>query len=91
MLGNLDALLIGDALSKASRQMLEDWMLAGTVTGPLIRAGVPKTWQVADKSGGGGNATRNDIGLIYRPDKAPILASIYFTGSTLDIARPQTR
>ncbi|MCM5555380.1 class A beta-lactamase [Pleomorphomonas sp. NRK KF1] len=86
MLGNLDTLLLGDALSKASRQMLEDWMLEGTVTGPLIKAGVPKTWQVADKSGGGGHATRNDIGIIYRPDKAPILASIYFTGSTLDMA-----
>ena len=86
MMGNLDVLFLGDALSDASRQTLEDWMLAGTVTGPLIKAGVPKTWQVADKSGGGGNATRNDIGILYRPEKAPILASIYFTGSKLDMA-----
>ncbi|CAI9403931.1 Beta-lactamase CTX-M-1 [Pleomorphomonas sp. T1.2MG-36] len=84
MMGNVDALLLGDALSDASRKRLEDWMLAGTVTGPLIKAGVPKTWQVADKSGSGGNATRNDVGIIYRPDKAPILAAIYTTGSKLD-------
>lgn len=85
MLGNLDALLIGDALSEASRKTLEEWMLAGSVTGPLIRAGVPKTWQVADKSGAGGHGTRNDVGVIYRPDKAPILAAIYFTASDLDM------
>jgi beta-lactamase class A len=84
MMGNLDALFLGDALSEASRDKLEDWMMAGTVTGPLIKAGVPKLWQVADKSGGGANATRNDIGILYRPNTAPILASIYYTGSKLD-------
>ncbi|MBS1165772.1 MAG: bla [Proteobacteria bacterium] len=85
MLGNLDALLIGDALKGASRKQLEDWMLAGTVTGPLIKAGVPKTWQVADKSGSGANGTRNDIGVLYRPNTAPILVAIYTTGSPLDL------
>lgn len=86
MLGNLDALLLDHALSPASRKILEDWMLAGTVTGPLIKAGVPSTWRVADKSGTGGNGTRNDVGVLYRPDKAPILAAIYTTGSKLDAA-----
>lgn len=86
MLGNLDALLLDHALSKASRKQLEDWLLAGTVTGPLIKAGVPKTWQVADKSGSGANGTRNDVGILYRPNTAPILAAIYTTGSPLDMA-----
>ena len=85
MLGNLDRLLIGDALSEGSRKKLEDWMLESPVTGPLIRAGVPKTWQVADKTGGGANATRNDVGILYRPEKAPLLVAIYFTGSKLDM------
>lgn len=85
MLGNLDAILIGDALKEASRKQLEDWMLAGTVTGPLIKAGVPKTWQVADKSGAGANGARNDIGILYRPNTAPILAAIYTAGSPLDM------
>ena len=85
MLGNLDAVMIGDALKEASRDKLEEWMVAGTVTGPLIRAGVPKTWQVADKSGSGAHGTRNDIGVLYRPDSAPILAAIYTTGSKLDM------
>lgn len=86
MLGNLDALFIGDLLKEASRDKLEQWMADGTVTGPLIKAGVPKTWRVADKSGAGANGTRNDIGILYRPEKAPILASIYYTGSKLDMA-----
>lgn len=85
MLGNLDKLFIGDILSETSRDKLEEWMVTGTVTGPLIRAGVPKNWQVADKSGSGANATRNDIGVLYRPEKAPIIAAIYYTGSKLDM------
>ncbi|WP_370677299.1 class A beta-lactamase [Pleomorphomonas sp. PLEO] len=85
MLANLDTLFIGDALTEASRDKLEEWMVAGTVTGPLIKASVPETWQVADKSGSGANGTRNDIGVIYRPNTAPILASIYYTGSPLDL------
>ncbi len=85
MQANLETLFIGDVLTETSRDKLEEWMVTGTVTGPLIRAGVPKTWQVADKSGSGANGTRNDIGVIYRPDKAPIIAAIYYTGSKLDM------
>lgn len=85
MLGNLDTVLLGHALSSASRARLRGWMLAGTITGPLIKAGVPKDWQVADKSGAGAHGTRGDIGLLLPPRKSPILATIYYTGSPLDM------
>lgn len=86
MLHDLDAVLLGEALSAASRKQLLDWMLASSITGPLIKAGVPKTWRVADKSGSGDRGTRNDIGLILRPGRPPILAAIYYTGSPLDMS-----
>jgi beta-lactamase class A len=86
MLGDLDTVLLGQALTEASRKQLQDWMLASSITGPLIKAGVPKDWRVGDKSGSGDHGTRNDIGIILRPGKAPILAAIYYTASPLDMA-----
>lgn len=85
MLGDLDTVLLGHALSPASRARLQGWMMAGTITGPLMKAGVPKDWRVADKSGAGEHGTRGDIGMLLRPHKAPILAAIYYTGSPLDM------
>jgi beta-lactamase class A len=81
MLGDLQAVLLGSALSRSSRQQLEDWMLGGTITGPLLKAGVPKDWRVADKSGAGAHGTRNDIGILLPPKGASVLAAVYYTGS----------
>ena len=81
MLGDLNRVLLGNALTEASRQQLENWMLAGTITGPLLKAGLPKDWRVADKSGSGDHGTRNDIGIILRPQAAPILATVYYSNS----------
>ena len=41
MVGNLYAVLLGKTLSGASRMRLENWMFNSTVTGTLLRAGVP--------------------------------------------------
>lgn len=79
MVRNLDVVLLGKALSAASRSRLETWMLDSTITGTLLRAGMPKGWRVADKSGAGENGTRNDIGMITRPGAAPLLAAVYYT------------
>jgi len=86
MVRNLDAVLLGKALSDASRTRLETWMFDGTITGTLLRAGMPKGWRVADKSGSGENGTRNDIGMITRPGAAPLLAAVYYTQAPGELA-----
>jgi beta-lactamase class A len=86
MVRNLDAILLGKALSDASRQRLESWMFNSTITGALLRAGMPEGWRVADKSGAGRNGTRNDIGQITRPGAAPLLAAVYYTQAPGDMA-----
>jgi beta-lactamase class A len=88
MVGNLHALLIGDALSNASRQKLEDWMVANKTGADLIRAGLPNEWKIGDKTGRGGHNATNDVAIIRPPGKSPILLSIYFVGST---APPKAR
>ena len=48
----------------------------------MIRAGVPKTWSVGDKTGRGSNGATNDIAIMRPPGRAPILLAIYSVGST---------
>ena len=82
MVRNLNVLLIGKALSDASRTRLENWLLNSKITGNLLRAVLPDGWRVGDKSGSGERGSRADIGIILPPDAAPIGAAVYYTGST---------
>jgi beta-lactamase class A len=59
MLGNLKTILLGDALSPASRSKLLDWMAASTTGSLMLRAGLPRTWQVGDKTGRYANGAYN--------------------------------
>ncbi|HIS28995.1 MAG TPA: serine hydrolase [Candidatus Avamphibacillus intestinigallinarum] len=38
--------------------------------------GAPKGWKVADKSGAGTYGTRNDIAVVYPPNREPIVMAI---------------
>jgi beta-lactamase class A len=82
MVRDLNALLLGEVLSDASCTCIENWMLGSTITGDLLRAGVPNGWRVGDKSGSGERGTRNDIAIIMPPQGAPILAAVFYTEST---------
>jgi beta-lactamase class A len=83
MLGDMQRLLVGDALSTDSRQHLADWLLASKTGAKRVRAGLPSDWQVGDKTGTGGNGTANDIAVAWPPGRAPILVAVYFTGLTI--------
>ncbi len=62
-------------------QKLLSWMRATTTGDKRIRAGVPKSWRVADKTGSYENAA-NDIGLIYPPQRSPLAIACYVYGVT---------
>jgi beta-lactamase class A len=79
---DMQRLLLCDALSETSRRQLDDWLLHNETGGLMIRAGVPKTWSVGDKTGRGSNGAMNDIAIMRPPGRAPILLAIYFVGST---------
>jgi beta-lactamase class A len=82
MRDDLVRLLTGDVLSPASRRQLETW-LAGNKTGAqMIRAGVPTTWRVGDKTGRGDNGATNDVAVLRPPNRPPIFLAIYSVGST---------
>ena len=83
MLVDLDALLLGNALSNPSRKRLNSWLLANKTGAGRLRAGVPDTWQVGDKTGAGERGTANDIGILTPPGRDPILVTTFLTGATV--------
>jgi beta-lactamase class A len=73
MAGSLRAFTLGTALTPEKRTVLTDLMRANTTGAALIRAGAPAGWVVADKTGTGSYATRNDIAVVWPPGRAPIV------------------
>ncbi|PHG12200.1 class A beta-lactamase [Bacillus toyonensis] len=73
---SLQAYALGDILSIENRKFLIDLMKRNTTGDNLIRAGVPGEWEVADKTGSGSYGTRNDIAIIWPPNKKPIILAI---------------
>lgn len=73
---SLQAFTLGDALPEEKQNMLNDWLIRNTTGDQLIRAGVPGTWVVGDKTGSGSYGTRNDIAVIWPPDDSPIIMAI---------------
>jgi beta-lactamase class A len=81
MLSNIRALALGTALSAASRDRLVAWLLGNTTGGARIRAGLPGGWRIGDKTGSGERGTTNDVGVLWPPRRAPLLLTVYLTGT----------
>ena len=81
MTANLRALVIGDALSAASRAQLTAWLVANKTGDTRLRARLPAGWRIGDKTGVGANGTNNDVGVIWPPGRAPVVVSAYLTGT----------
>ncbi|GAA5017040.1 class A beta-lactamase [Streptomyces siamensis] len=64
---------LGDTLDAAERALLIDWLKRNTTGDNLIRAGVPGTWSIGDKTGSASHGTRNDIALAWPPHAAPVI------------------
>lgn len=81
----LQRLLLEDALAPTARDQLEEWMAANAVADGLLRATLPKSWQIADRSGAGGHGTRGIIAVIRPPVRAPVVVAIYMDGRKHDL------
>ncbi|MFK3647289.1 class A beta-lactamase [Lysobacter enzymogenes] len=78
MLATMRTLLLGDALSAASRRQLTDWLIANQTGDKRLRAGLPKDWRIGDKTGSG-NGTTNDIAIIWPSGRKPVFVTTYLT------------
>lgn len=87
---SLQQLAFGNVLTPSLREQLLAWLKSNTTGDARIRAGVPKGWIVADKTGTGSNyGTTNDIGIIWPPQCAPIVMAIYFTQNKKEAAKQE--
>ncbi|URW74740.1 class A beta-lactamase [Sphingomonas donggukensis] len=85
MLDSMNAALFGPVLTPRSRAQATAWLVANTTGGARLRAGLPRTWRVGDKTGTGENGSANDIGVLWpTPDRRPILVTSYLTAAKVD-------
>ena len=82
MMSNLQKLVFGDVLSAASKDQLTKWLLANKTGDTRLRAGLPAGWRVGDKTGSGERGTTNDIGVVWAPNRTPVVIAVYLTGTS---------
>jgi beta-lactamase class A len=85
-LATLQNLLLGNALAAASRAQLIEWLRGCTTGAEKLRAGLPPGWTIGDKTGSGAQNETNDVGILYPPQRQPLLVTAYYAGSAADSA-----
>lgn len=80
IVATMNRVLLGDALSAASRDRLNHWLLGNTTGGNRLKAGLPADWTIGDKTGTN-RTDANDIGVIRPPGRAPLLVAAYLADS----------
>jgi beta-lactamase class A len=81
----LQKLALGDVLAARSRARLVAWLVGSRTGARRLRAGLPRGWQVGDKTGTGENGAVNDVAIVWPPKRAPILVAVYTSGSSLPL------
>jgi len=81
MAATLKRLVLGQVLTPGSRERLTSWMIACQTGANRLRAGLPKAWTVADKTGNNGADAAGDIAVAWM-GAAPILICAYTQGGS---------
>lgn len=81
MLELMRKILLNDVLAPHSRERLIGWMQRSPTGDARLKAGLPKEWRVAGKTGSGQNGSAAHVAVVWRPGEVPFLISVYMTGS----------
>lgn len=83
ILSDLRTLVIGKALTPASKERLVGWLVGNKTGDARLRAGFPRDWRIGDKTGSGEKGTTNDVAVVWpSSDRPPLFVSVYLTGSS---------
>ena len=82
MAASMQKVLVGDTLSGGSRSQLQTWLIGDKVGDKRLRAGLPTSWRIGDKTGTGERGSTNAVAIIWPPGRAPIIATVYYTESS---------
>lgn len=85
MATSLKQLLLGDLLSSSAKETLAGWLVSNEVGGPLLRSGLPGDWIIGDRTGAGGHGSRGVVAVIWPPQRAPVIASVYISQTEASI------
>jgi beta-lactamase class A len=83
MARDVEIVLLGTPLTAASRALLESWLLQSQTGAARLRAGLPSSWRIGDKTGTGERGTSNDVAIAWPPNRVPITIAAYLTGATV--------
>lgn len=81
---DVNNLVLGDVLPNAQRASMVDWLRRNTTGATMIRTAVPADWAVADKTGSGWYGTRNDVAVIWPPERKPWVLAIMSSRAARD-------
>jgi beta-lactamase class A len=79
MLADMDALLLGSQLTAPLRDQLVTWLKGCKTGAEKLRAGMPRSWTIGDKTGMGGRGSTNDVAIAWPVQRPPILIAAYLT------------
>ena len=85
--GSFRALVLGDHLDPADRDLFTQWLVGNKTGDERIRAGMPPGWRVGDKTGTGSYGTANDVAILWPPGAAPIALAVLTSRATEDATR----
>ncbi|MES2030997.1 MAG: class A beta-lactamase [Pseudomonadota bacterium] len=80
MAGNVKRFVTGGVLTSASRDQLIDWMVNCKTGDKRLRAGLPKTWKIGDKTGNNGKDAAGDIAVAWPKPDQPVIIAAYTQG-----------
>jgi len=87
MARTLAKLTTADTLRPPSRDLLVGWMIDCKTGAERLRAGLPQGWRVGDKTGTGERGAVNDVAIAWPPGSAPVIVTVFMSGSTLPAER----
>jgi beta-lactamase class A len=68
--------------TRRARQLLID----DKVGDKRLRAGLPSSWRIGDKTGTGDRGSTNAVAILWPPpERAPLIATVYYTESSAPI------
>jgi beta-lactamase class A len=80
MAATLESIVLGSVLSDVSKHRLTAWLVNCRTGGDRLRAGLPKSWTIGDKTGNNGADAAGDIAVVFSPSSGPLIISAYVQG-----------
>src|SRR3984885_14841897 len=80
MAQTLRRFVLGRVLSEPSRTTFTEWLVGCRTGANRLRAGLPATWVIGDKTGNNGNDAAGDIAVVWPTVNSPIVVCVYTRG-----------